>query len=493
MMRFSLDRQAVLIESQSDITCMGHPRTSPIHDTPLNWLVASPSDEERRSRQIPWRVAVVAAVVKLTVGILVAIYYPQGVLESSDSHEYHQLAINLAEHQVFSRSPEVPFEPETIRTPAYPALISCVYRIVGVHPQAIVPVQILLSTVTMLAGFAIASLLFNPRAGTVTAVLLACDPLSIYYAQVMLTETLFGMFLTLAVLCVLWACRNASLAYPAGAGICLALATYTRPTGYYLGAVFPLILLFVVGRSRGWRYAYASAAILFVLYAVPIGGWQFRNYVQTGSAEFSQAKNQYLFIAHAAAIVGLRDGLSLSDAQDRLAREYAASLPRQFQPSSQAVMLESQGRFARAVMLEHPALLAWIMLKGSAANLFGPSNMTHLFGVDNVAIRNAAMQRDFSRFAPQYWAIAFSSWIYGFLFLGVLYYGVLVLLLREGINNVGLTLLVLIVAYIIVVSSGPEAYSRFRAPIMPILCVIAAAGLISSKVPLSTRDESLQA
>ena len=33
------------------------------------------------------------------------------------------------------------------------SLIACVYRIVGVHPQAIVPVQILLSAVTMLAGF----------------------------------------------------------------------------------------------------------------------------------------------------------------------------------------------------------------------------------------------------------------------------------------------------------------------------------------------------
>jgi len=432
---------------------------------------------------------VAAAFVKLAVGILVAIYYPQGVLESSDSHEYHQLAINLAEHQVFSQSPEFPFEPETIRTPAYPVLISCVYQIVGVHPQAIVPVQILLSVVTMLAGFAIASLLFNPMIGTLTAVLLACDPLSIYYAQVMLTETLFGTFLTLSVLCLLCAFRYPALRYPAGAGMCLALATFTRPTGYYLGVVFPLMLLFVVGRSRGWRPACVSAAILLVLYAGPIGSWQLRNYVQTGSAEFSQAKNQYLFIAHAAAIVALRDGLSLPDAQQRLAQEHAASLPQQFQPPSQTLMLESQGRFARAVMLEHPALLAWIMLKGSAANLFGPSNLAHLFGMDNMALRSAALQNEFSRFAPLQWAIAFSSWIYGFIFLGVLYYGVLVLFLREGVSNVGLALLGLTAAYVIVVSSGPEAYSRFRAPIMPILCVIAAAGLISSKAPVSTRGD----
>ncbi|MDX2253642.1 MAG: glycosyltransferase family 39 protein [Nitrospira sp.] len=468
-------------------------QTHLICDTPLIPPAVSVSSEERYPRQIPWRAALAAAFVKLALGILLGMYYPQGVLESSDSLEYHQLAINLAEHQVFSQSPGFPFEPETIRTPAYPALISCVYQLVGVHPQAIVPVQILLSTVTMLAGFAIASLLFNPRVGALTAVLLACDPLSLYYSQVMLTETLFGTFLTLSVLCLLCACRYPALRYPAGAGICLALATLTRPTGYYLGAVFPLMLLFVVGRARGWRHAYISAAILFILYAVPIGGWQLRNYVQTGSAEFSQAKNQYLFIAHASAIVALRDGLSLQDAQQRLAQEHAASLPRQFQPSSPVVMLESQGRFARAVMFEHPALLAWTMLKGSAANLFGPSNLAHLIGVDNVALRSAAMQGEFARFAPLHWAIACSSWIYGILFLGVLYYGVVVLLVRMGVNNYGLALLVLTATYVIVVSSGPEAYSRFRAPIMPLLCVIAAGGLISFKAPFSTRGESLQA
>jgi hypothetical protein len=68
-----------------------------------------------------------------------------------------------------------------------------------------------------------------------------------------------------------------------------------------------------------------------------------------------------------------------------------------------------------------------------------------------------------------------------------------VLLVRTGVNNDGLALLVLTATYVIVVSSGPEAYSRFRAPIMPLLCVIAAGGLISSKAPFSTRGDSLHA
>jgi len=79
-----------------------------ICDTPLIPPAAAVSSEVRRPQQIPWRAVLAAAFVKLALGILIGMYYPQGVLESSDSLEYHQLAINLAEHQVFSQSPEVP-------------------------------------------------------------------------------------------------------------------------------------------------------------------------------------------------------------------------------------------------------------------------------------------------------------------------------------------------------------------------------------------------
>ncbi len=83
----------------------------------------------------------------------------------------------------------------------------------------------------MLAGYRIASLLFGSKAGVLAAILLGLDPVSLYYSQVMLTETLFGTALTLSLLAMLYAARQRSLRYPCWAGFCLALATYTRPTG----------------------------------------------------------------------------------------------------------------------------------------------------------------------------------------------------------------------------------------------------------------------
>jgi len=444
----------------------------------MTWLVAllpTVGDHLRRSLVI---VALLSVLSKLALGMLVFSSNPQGVFESSDSHEYHQLAVNLLRHGSFSQSLSAPLEPETIRTPAYPFLLSGLYHVVGIRPHAVVAIQTALSVVTMLAGCRIASLLFGSRAGLLTAIFLALDPVSLYYSQVMLTETMFGTALTLSLLGMVYATRYPSLLYPCCAGICLALATYTRPTGYYLGILLPVMLFLAIRRSKGWRPAFASAALMGLLFAATVGGWQLRNYISTGSAQFSQAKNQYLFIAKAAAIIAMRDGISLQEAQQRLAQELAASHPPELPLSSQTQLLESQGRFAQAVIAAHPVLLVRTTLQGTAANLLGPSNLAHLFGSDNVALREAFLRLDFARFPLRDLITVLSSWTSGLLFLGVLYTGVWILLKHKGIGNGDIAVLVLTAAYVILVSSGPEAYSRFRMPVMPIFCVLAAGGYL---------------
>ena len=74
--------------------------------------------------------------------------------------------------------------------------------------------------------------------------------------------------------------------------------------------------------------------------------------------------------------------------------------------------------------------------------------------------------------------MAFSSWIYGVGFLIVLYLGILLLFVRGKFFSQGMALLLFTVLYVLILSSGPEAYSRFRLPVMPALCVMAAAGFL---------------
>jgi hypothetical protein len=59
-----------------------------------------------------------------------------------------------------------------------------------------------------------------------------------------------------------------------------------------------------------------------------------------------------------------------------------------------------------------------------------------------------------------------------------LYTGIWTLLKHKEFWKSDIALLVLTAAYVILVSSGPEAYSRFRMPVMPIFCVLAAGGYL---------------
>jgi len=416
---------------------------------------------------------------KLALSVLVMTYHPNGVFESSDSVEYHQLALNLLQHGEFSRSLQAPFEPEMIRTPAYPLLLAGLYGIFGIQPAIIVFVQIALSAMTIVIGFRIATVLFHERAGLLTALLLAADPVSAYYSQVLLTETVFTATISLCLLLFLHALAEPSRwRWSVGVGICLALSTYTRPTSYYFGFMLPFIFFLMARPAIGWRRAAIPALALFSLYGILIGAWQLHNYRQTGSMEFSQTKNQYLFIAKAAAIIAARDNLSLEDAQQRLAAEHVQSIPPDLRTSTQARFFESQGKYAVAIIMEHPGLFLWTSFRGILASLFGPSNLSHLFGLDNVKLRSALFRGDFSGFSHSQWTMAFSSWMYGIAFLIILYLGVVLLFVRGGGYSQGMALLIFTVLYVLAVSSGPEAYSRFRLPIMPALSVMAAVGLI---------------
>ena len=431
-------------------------------------------------------VVLAAVLSKLALTLLIFSSSPYGIVESTDSDEYQQLAINLRDHGIFSREPNAPFEPEILRSPAYPLFLSGLYKLFGTYPLVVALAQIALTAITGLTVFGIGSLLFSRQTGLLAVLFLSADPVSIYYSQVLLTETLFTTFLTLCLFFLLRSFREPLLLrWSLATGFVLALATYTRPTSYYLGVLFPLALVFFTQRSQGWRRACVTALIMFSVYAMCVGSWQARNYWLTGSMEFSQAKNQYLFVAKAAAIIAARDNISLEEAQQRLADAHHSVMASSLRGASPTQIYESQGRYAWSVIAAHPLLLLWTTTKGAGANLFGPSNLSHLFGLDNVALRTSLVKGELSNYSPAQWILALSSWSYGLGFLMMLYMGILLLLRCQGLKSADAVLLAVTAIFIIVVSSGPEAYSRFRAPIMPLLCILAAEGFMAwGRVPL---------
>jgi hypothetical protein len=50
--------------------------------------------------------------------------------------------------------------------------------------------------------------------------------------------------------------------------------------------------------------------------------------------------------------------------------------------------------------------------------------------------------------------------------------------LRSGVQNLGMWTIVLISAYFLMISGGAQAVGRYRLPVMPLLCILAAGGIV---------------
>ena len=234
-------------------------------------------------------------------------------------------------------------------------------------------------------------------------------------------------------------------------------------------------MVFVARRDGlATRLACMSAVLLLLPAVVILGMWQVRNVRVSGSAEFSQIKNVNLLMYRAAGVVALRDGISLEAARDRLQRE----LERQYPDLDGARLLDAAGVEARRILRAEPLLAARTVAEGFAKMMLVPGEnaLLQLLGVDQpTGPAGDLMRLGFSSFV-QKWVVGrpgeFLLFAFALLHLAVMYGLAVIALWRLPPQAMA----VLLILYLVVLSSGPEAYPRFRVPIVPLLAMLAGVG-----------------
>ena len=164
----------------------------------------------------------------------------------SDAVDYHTLAARLAEGRGFTLGPDTAPHPTTFRPPLLPALIAPVYALFGPRYGIGLLAQAVLGALVVPAAAALAAESARAagrdettaaRARTLTAILVALWPASIYFGGALLTETLAALLVTVSLLLAvrLWSRGGTALAL--GLGTALGLAALARPTALPLAAV----------------------------------------------------------------------------------------------------------------------------------------------------------------------------------------------------------------------------------------------------------------
>lgn len=401
-------------------------------------------------------VAAVGALLRLAV-FLAAVRSPERFW-SQDDRDYLGVARNL--HAAYLADAGHWFEVGLRRPPVYPLFMRLVFEAFGSHYAAVVAAQIGVGVATVALTYWFASLQLPRGAALAAASLVALDPASVVFSNQMLTETLFTFFLVVALALTLVGARSGSMAPLAIAGIALGIATLTRPVAEYL----PLVLvatLIVIARAR-MRRALALSCALAAGYALPVGAWVIHNDIRTGVPVVSTIDGHNMLDYRAVGAL-VEDGEKPWEARAYVGERLAARLDGGENP---AEVSRVQMRLGIEILAEHPVGAVESWAKGEARLLGGPAKTetaTLLTGRARVTG------------APLLGLVALSQLVTILLVVagGA---GIVGLLVRR-LEPRALWISAVTVLYLVVISGGPEAYSRFRVPVTPCLAVLGVAAV----------------
>jgi 4-amino-4-deoxy-L-arabinose transferase-like glycosyltransferase len=401
-------------------------------------------------------------------------------MTQGDSQSYLEPGRNLLHYGVYFAHGQV----ELDRTPAYPIFAALTGAAFG-NTLLTIACQVVLASLTILVIHRITRLSFSKSsAGLIAAWLFALEPVSIASTIRIMPETLFVFLITLAIEHLLIFRATANLKILSVSGILLASATYVRPVSYYL--VVPLVIALAITYRRKNSLRWKAPAVLLVSTLPLLAAWQFRNARDTGYAGFSSIVEKNLYYFQSAEVTAELNHISLASQQIRLGYTeeslYLAIHPEQ-KDWPQAQRLRFMRTSSIAILSQHPALYLRTHLLGVGLVAFTPA-ATEFLQLINLYPSPQSMPRhllnegvfDSTWNALRSHPFVLVSMICFESFLAVMY----LLAIWGGFLGHGsrfaILTLVGIATYFLLISGGAQAVGRYRLPIIPELCVLAAGG-----------------
>jgi hypothetical protein len=409
---------------------------------------------------------------------------PRPQFREPDSEGYVRLATHWLENGCFG----APGEPEIVRTPGYPLLLlagAAVHRLDAVT----IALQIVLAGATVWLTHRTALHLRMTSAASLTAAwLYACEPISIIYASKILSETLFTTLLATVLWLIARYAQSRHWRDLMAAAVATAAAAYVRPIAYYLPGWIGLLLLVVFWRGDERPRRLVLQAVAFVVLAMSLlAPWQIRNHWQTGYAGFAAIADINLYYYEALPVLADARGLGPAereheriDAGSNALTVYLRRHPEQagWSPARRYQFLR---REAMAIIRAHPLDWSRLHFVGVFHTLSdsGRNAWLAFFGLaDTAAPSKPAPPRPFwRRLATAATQRPLVLAIHALLAAILLTYLSLALVgLFGGVRTGGLFLVLGVTAYLLLLSGGDAGYHRFRVPLTPVICLLAAQG-----------------
>jgi len=399
-------------------------------------------------------------------------FYISGISQNNffyvDSLGYQQLAENILNGNPYSLSGEPPFYPDVFRTPVLPLiLVLC-----NANIEAFILLQIFLSVLTVIITHRLALRISgHKKIAFMAGLLVAIDVPSVVFANMIMTETLYTLFLLAAVYQLFIWKETSNRKHLLFSSVFFGLTALTRPIGIFF-PLFVLPLLWLINRKK--NVPVIKGNIQFLLpFGILSGSWIVRNYLVFGSFFFSHIGTLNLAFFSAGTIRSETQQLHINVARTQLYEEAAENMsttpyddPAAFYVNLRNVCIKE--------MMSHPRLFLANAAKANFRLFFYPMS-----GFVNQV--QTGMNPHLAWDVKELYPVTKTLVVFQLIFIIFYSTGILlcfILFFRKEFNGFLLFILTWILLYFSLTGFGPEMEARFRIPAMPYIAILAACGWI---------------
>jgi len=365
-----------------------------------------------------------------------------------DALGYHELAVSILDGDFMLSG-----TPDAFRTPLYPGFLAFFYSFGGNHPWIAILGQIALDGGTCY----LICVLFRR---CLPAYLYALHPITIFQANVLMSETVLVFVLALALFALFG--RRFFLG-----GVALGLGALVKPAVLYLPFVLLIWIVFVY--RRGWV---RPSALLVFAFALTISPWLVRNYTTFDHLSLSSSGRFNMLDLQASRVVANAKSISTKAALNELhkeARQLAVDADADL--SNPFILGDFQKKLALDIFRENPGMFVRTYVLGTArmfANL-NTRGVARMFGIqtEKLTITNHESPSGYvseiiKTRGPAHFAIGGATAIYLLVFYASVIGGFVAWSRNRDLNG----WLCLAAAAYFIVLPGPGGVARYLMPAM---------------------------
>lgn len=261
-----------------------------------------------RNHKVEICIFVLALIVRcLYVGVSIQAHQGNVIDTIKGSDGYYVISQNILQGNGFSGDSAPPYTSNSFRPPLQPYFLAATTFLFGSYWAPLI-LLLLIGSIVPLLAMRVVSYLFESRTIRIaTGVILALEPIAIFFSTIFYSETLFMPFFLLSVLYAYKYIKKEIWYHGLFSAAFLGIATLVKTVTEYLPIIFVALFLFHF-RKQLTRKRVLSAFSYLVVFLIVISPWLYRNYHEFHTIGITSTEGVALYAVLIPSILALENG-----------------------------------------------------------------------------------------------------------------------------------------------------------------------------------------